>query len=187
MRLLALTATGLLLTGCATGTAATPDNAASKTPSSQAASSSQSSTGPGHPSAAALMVCGPEIRGKVQQALALPALPATAATFTGGRYTCGYRLPYGQLVLSVQDAGSKAGAASYLVQRQRALHGEPVPGLGEAAFSTPSGVVLVRKDAQTLTVDATGLPTQFGNQQQKRTDLAYEVASDVLGCWTGND
>jgi hypothetical protein len=27
----------------------------------------------------------------------------------------------------------------------------------------------------------------FGPQQQRRTDLAYEIASDVLGCWTGDE
>ena len=39
----------------------------------------------------------------------------------------------------------------------------------------------------TLRVDATGLPAVFGTQKQKRTDLAYEIASDVLGCWTGDE
>ena len=46
--------------------------------------------------------------------------------------------------------------------------------------------MVVVKDNETLTVDATGLPAVFGSQQQKRTDLAYEIASDVLGCWTGD-
>jgi hypothetical protein len=27
----------------------------------------------------------------------------------------------------------------------------------------------------------------FGPQRQRRTDLAFEIASDVLGCWTGDD
>jgi hypothetical protein len=26
----------------------------------------------------------------------------------------------------------------------------------------------------------------FGVDRQKRTDLANEIASDVLGCWTGD-
>ena len=43
---------------------------------------------------------------------------------------------------------------------------------------------MVIKDNQTLKVDTTGLPPVFGPEGQKRTDLAYEIASDVLGCWT---
>ena len=39
----------------------------------------------------------------------------------------------------------------------------------------------------TLTVDTTRCPPSSGASSQKRTDLAYEIASDVLGCWTGND
>ena len=53
--------------------------------------------------------------------------------------------------------------------------------------TSPTGTVVVIKDSQTLTVDATGLPAVFGAEDQKRTDLAYEVASDVLGCWTGDE
>jgi hypothetical protein len=30
------------------------------------------------------------------------------------------------------------------------------------------------------------LPQEFGANGQRRTDLAYEVASDVMGCWTGD-
>ncbi|MGZ4558702.1 MAG: hypothetical protein ACXVXF_08540 [Mycobacteriaceae bacterium] len=59
-------------------------------------------------------------------------------------------------------------------------------GLGEQAYGTPRGTVVVLKDSQTLVVDATAMPSVFGSDQQKRTDLAYEIASDVLGCWTGD-
>ncbi len=40
------------------------------------------------------------------------------------------------------------------------------------------------KDNETLVVDARRLPAVFGAEQQKRTDLATEIASDVLDCWT---
>jgi hypothetical protein len=28
-------------------------------------------------------------------------------------------------------------------------------------------------------------PAVLGAQQSKRFDFAYEIASDILGCWTG--
>jgi hypothetical protein len=34
-----------------------------------------------------------------------------------------------------------------------------------------------------LQVDTTALPEMFGPQQQRRTDLAYEMATVVMGCW----
>jgi len=37
-----------------------------------------------------------------------------------------------------------------------------------------------------LPASALVLSAVFGSQQQRRTDFAYEVASDVLGCWTGD-
>ena len=49
-----------------------------------------------------------------------------------------------------------------------------------------TGIVVVIKDDMTLTVDTTGLPTVSGPDGQRRADLAFEIASDVLGCWTGD-
>ena len=43
------------------------------------------------------------------------------------------------------------------------------------------------KDNQIFVVDTTVLPAVFGANGQERTALAYEVASDVLDCWTGDE
>jgi hypothetical protein len=169
---------GLLLTGCASSRA---------TPTSATAPAGQHTGSTAEPSAAALMICSDDIRGKVRQALALPAPPAATDSFVSGRYTCTYRLPAGPLALAVQQSPDHAAASRYYAGQQLALRGDDLPGLGEAAFGTGTGIVVVVKDDATLTVDATGLPAVFGPQQQRRTDLAYEIASDVLGCWTGDD
>jgi hypothetical protein len=58
--------------------------------------------------------------------------------------------------------------------------------LGERASGTPGGVPVVLEDNQVLTVDASALAAVFGARDQRRTGLANEVASDVLGCWTGD-
>lgn len=167
----------LLLAGCAGSQAATTEPTGR--PSVPAATD--------QPTAAALMICSDDIRGKVQQVLSLSAAPATTHSFRGGRYTCTYRLPAGPLVLAVQQSPSPSAASRIFAGQQAALHGDTVPGLGTAAFGTSTGVVVVVKDSDTLTVDASRLPPVFGDQQQRRTDLAYEIASDVLGCWTGDE
>jgi len=64
---------------------------------------------------------------------------------------------------------------------------EPLAGLGERAWGTPAGNAEVLKDNQILVVDTTALPAVFGANGQERTALAYEVASDVLDCWTGDE
>lgn len=169
---------GLLLAGCADSRAAAPP-AGSVT--------GQLTSSAAKPTAAALMICGDDIRGKVRQALALSTPPTATDGFRNGRYTCSYRLPAGPLVLAVQQSPNRSTASRYYAGQQIALRGDDFAGLGDAAFGTGTGTVVVVKDDATLIVDATGLPAVFGPQQQRRTDLAYEIASDVLGCWTGDD
>jgi hypothetical protein len=145
-------------------------------------------TTPGQPSETAAMVCGDDVVGDVSRALALPAPPATTATWADPLFTCDYDLPMGPLVLSVQDSSTPAAALEYFDDQQAELGGaSPAAGLGERAVATPTGTVVVVKDAMTLTVDATGLPEVFGDNDQRRSAFAYEVASIVLGCWTGHD
>jgi hypothetical protein len=146
-------------------------------------------TGPAPgPSPTAAMVCQAEVRGDIAEALGLPAPPPTRSTWSGGTFTCTYQLTQGRLVLSVHESTDPGTARGYLATlRDRSTPTAAAPGLTDGAFRTPTGTVALSKDNDTLVVDATALPPQFGPQQQKRTDLAYEVASLVLGCWTGDD
>jgi hypothetical protein len=139
------------------------------------------------PTATAKMVCGEDISAQVVTVLSLPAPPKTRATWIDSVYTCTYDLPMGAMVLSVQVAPSDAAAtAAFDADRARLAPTEELAGLGEGAFGTPTGVTVVRKDNEVLTVDTTALPEVFGSNGQRRTDLANEIASDVLGCWTGD-
>jgi hypothetical protein len=139
------------------------------------------------PSAAALMVCSDETRAAIAQVLALPDRPTATATWREHTYTCSYRLPAGSFVLSVTESADGAAAGRYLADVRRRLGTtSDLAGLTEGAFGTAAGNVLLRKDNDVLQVDATALPAVFGTQGQKRTDFAYEIASDVLGCWTGD-
>jgi hypothetical protein len=58
--------------------------------------------------------------------------------------------------------------------------------LGQGAFRTSAGDVVVRKDWKVLLVNISGLPTQFGRPPTGATDVAYTVADLILGCWDGD-
>ena len=94
----------------------------------------------------------------------------------------------GAMVLSVQVAPSDAAAGeAFDADRGRLAPTEQLRrARASGAFGTPTGVTVVLKDNEVLTVDTTALPEVFGANGQRRTDLANEIASDVLGCWTGD-
>ena len=176
-RLVGLLAVPLLLAGCG-GTSTPPSASPSMAGMTGAA---------GAPPATAEMVCGADISSQVVQVLSLSAPPKTSTTWADSVYTCTYDLPMGAMVLSVQIAGSDAETTKlYEADRRRLAPTEQLAGLGEGAFGSSTGVTVVRKGHEVLTVDTTALPEVFGVDDQKRDDLAYEVASDVLGCWTGD-
>ncbi|MEO8888474.1 MAG: hypothetical protein ABI429_04175 [Jatrophihabitantaceae bacterium] len=204
-----LTAAIVALTGCASATSTTSHQTSSALPpalqmtpgmvmadgstmgadaKSTAPTTKPAAAAAGAPSAAAKMVCSDEIRKAVSAVLALTSAPATHATWVEHKYTCTYHLPMGEFVLSVKESATLPAAKAYTDSVRTGLAGaKALAGLTDTAFGTPGGVVILLKDNDTLSVDASALPAQFGDQHQKRTDFAYEIASDILGCWTGND
>lgn len=176
--------TALLLTGCASST---QHQAASRTTAAAGQSAMAMADATDAPSDTAKMVCGDDIRGQVSQVLKLSSPPKTESSWVDQLYTCTYRLPVGPMVLSVKQSTGTAAAAGYFSTLRPTLGStETLQGLGERSYGTGDGVVVVIKDNMTLKVDTTGLPKVFGADQQRRSDLAYEIASDVLGCWTGD-
>ena len=140
------------------------------------------------PSEAAKMVCSQDIRDQVGKVLGLSTPAPVRASWQDQLYSCTYALPMGTMVLSVKQSAGKAAAGDYFAGLRRQLgRTAPLLGLGEQAYATTTGTAVVLKDNFTLRVDTTGLPAVFGPQRQRRTDLAYEIASDVLGCWTGDE
>lgn len=190
-----LTQTGLalaglsLLAGCAT---AQPQRTrAAVSPMSTTAGRAMSGTVPilaaEGPSPSAKMICAAETRADLNKALGLHTVAAGKATWVNPVYTCRYVLPVGALVISVTEtADAAATGRTFAALRRGTGPTHDVAGLGQAAYGTTDGIILLRKDNNILRVDATALPVEFGAQQQKRTDFAYEIASDILGCWTGD-
>jgi hypothetical protein len=163
-----------------------PNGSVMGAPPSSSASSSPAEA-QSAPSASARMICGPEIRRDVATVLALKTQPIATSRWADGLYTCTYTLPSGPLVLSVKDLPDAAATTTYFNTVRGRLGNPPdLAGLGQGAYGTRDGAVVLRKDNHVLHVDATALPATFGAQHQKRTDFAYEIASDILGCWTGD-
>ena len=197
-RILALlAASSLLLAGCASSRAATntaphlvpgsPTMSAGMVMphgSTMAAGALAAGTA-GSPSTAEKMICAAETRSTITKVLGLPNAPTSTATWRDHLYTCTYRLPMGTLIVSVKQSSDPAAATAYFQTLRTTLGAtETLDGLGQGSYGTTTGRVVLIKDNDTLTIDAARLPAVFGKQQSKRFDFAYELASDILGCWT---
>jgi hypothetical protein len=120
----------------------------------------------------------------------LPAPPRTSTTWLDNVYTCTYHLAQGPLVLSVHEAGTVPMARSdFIALRNRLGTTQPLrgaEGLGLPAYETTRGNVVFLKDDKTLQVDGSGLPRHLAPSHRTRSDLAYTLATDIMGCWSGD-
>jgi hypothetical protein len=143
-------------------------------------------SGSGSPSADSRLVCGPEIRRNIGHLLALRPAPQGRAAWRDHVYTCSYPLPVGPLVLAVtESADVPAAHLAFRDLRQGLQPTQPLrglAGLGLPAFETRTGTAVFLKDNMVLRVDATRLMLS-GGASTSRSDVAYEVATDVMGCW----
>jgi hypothetical protein len=139
------------------------------------------------PSPIALMVCEHKVHGEINQVLGVTAT-VSGQTWANHKYSCRYGYPNGSFELSVQELSSWSQTLRYFHGLGTQLGGHPqtLAGLGQGAFRTAGGDVVVRKDWKVLLVNVDGLPPQFGVPPTSATDVAYTVADVVLGCWAGD-
>ncbi len=142
------------------------------------------------PSESAKMICAAEAQKDIYEgAVGVKTVqPVTGkwdlATHT---YSCDYVYPNGALIaLSVREMSSDAETTAYFDELRTKLGhtGEPIP-LGQGGFTTTNGSAVVRKDYKVLLVDVSKLPAQFGVPADTRANVALNVASTIMGCWTG--
>jgi hypothetical protein len=110
----------------------------------------------------------------------------TAPTWSGDVYSCTYAYASGGVGLSVKELASKWATTNYVTALARVLgrRGTKLP-LGQGAFWTTNGSVVVRRDTKVLLVDASHLTGNLGVPPEKASDAAVNIAVGVLGCWTG--
>ena len=138
------------------------------------------------PSKSARMVCSPSGQEDIAGVLGTtPTAPVTAA-WVDHLYACTYMYAEGHMLVSVKELENAAATTAYFTSVQAGLgSGSEVAGIGEDAFQGSGGSVLVRKDFNVLLVDVSGLPARIGSPPVDRATAALDVATAVMGCWTG--
>ena len=140
-------------------------------------------------SPAAAMVCSREIAGAVQRQFALPELPVATDAWSDQTYTCTYRLPKGELTLSVKDLDRAGPGRAYFDALARRLDATPIKGLQNLGFPAvevggKAASVAFLKDHKTLWADASKVAASDLTGGFDRMGAAYGVASAVIACWT---
>ncbi len=195
-----LLASALLLSGCAgmEAAASPPDPAATAgmshggmmhdgmTHDEMTDDTGGNATAGAKPSAAAAMICSPEIRDAIASVLALPAPVEGEDSYLHGHYACTYPLQGGPLELSVHEAADGDEAQAY-ADSLRGEYGtaediEGLANLGFPAYRTEDGAVVFVKDSMVLVVDAREVTVPQG-EGQSPADAAYQIATNVLACW----
>lgn len=138
------------------------------------------------PSSIALMVCQHKVHGEINEVLGVTAT-VSGRTWVDHKYSCRYGYPNGSFELSVKELSSWSQTLDYFHGLGTQLgEAQTLAGLGQGAFRTSGGDVVVRKDWKVLLVNVAGLPSQFGVPPTGATDVAYTVADVILGCWAGD-
>ena len=136
------------------------------------------------------MVCSHEAQKEMADALGETAT-VSRPTWVGHTYSCTYdypgATPTGSFTVSVTELSSWpetyahfAGLASTMGKSR------DLGSLGQGAFQTTDGSVVVRKDWKVLLVDNSGLPPAFGVPPTSSASVAVTVADVILGCWAGD-
>lgn len=168
---------GLVATGCSGVTTASP---ATTVPRPAGAL----------PSPISVQVCSHEARQEMASALGEQATVSTP-TWVDHRYSCTYSYPdstpSGSFTVSVTELSSWPETYAYFDGVAAAKgRSRDLEALGQGAFQTTDGTVVVRKDWKVLEVDASGLPPQFGVPPTSASAVAVTVADVILGCWAGD-
>jgi hypothetical protein len=156
------------------------------TPSASATVAERPQPAGRNPSPIALMVCRPKAQREFNEVLGVRAT-VSARTWADHRYSCRYGYPNGSFELSVKELSSWTQTLAYFHGLGTQLGDtETLGNLGQGAFRTSRGDVVVRKDWKVLLVDVSDLPPQFGAPPTSATDVAFTLADLILGCWDGD-
>jgi hypothetical protein len=138
------------------------------------------------PSTSALMVCSAQSQRELANALGISPLGPVVPTWLNHLYSCRLNYVNGAVDLSVKELSNKAETTAYFEMLSREFGDTgTVNGLGQGAFTTSNGSIVVRKDYKVLLVDISGLPLQFGVPPTSSADVAATFADVIIGCWSG--
>jgi len=132
------------------------------------------------------MVCQPKAQHEIDAVLGVSSTIETPA-WSNHLYSCRYGFADGAFSLSVKELSSWNQTLGYYRGLGADLaSSHAIYSLGQGAFQTNTGTVVVRKDWKVLVVDVSSLPPQFGNPSAPPDNVALTVANVILGCWHGD-
>lgn len=108
-------------------------------------------------------------------------------TWRNHQYDCSYFYKTGSFTLSIQELSSWNQTFAYYRSLKKTMgFVRTLRNLGQGAYQTTDGSVVVRKDWKVLLVNVAKLPPRFGVPQTAASDIAVTVAVVILGCWAGD-
>ena len=138
------------------------------------------------PSASTRMICAPEAQKDLAATLGVKTVTPPTPTWLTHTYTCQYAYTDGHFTLSVKQLPDATQTRDYFASLgDRLTRRMRLTGLGQGAFTTADGSVIVQKDDKVLLVDVNGLPSRFGVPSDTRANAAISIAATIMGCWTG--
>ncbi len=134
------------------------------------------------PSEPAKMICEKEAREDIAASLGVEPTRVSTPTWNEQVYSCQYVYADGVISLSVKELADAGATTGYFEQLAKDLGRRPEDiELGQGAFATTNGSVVVRKDFMVLDVDVSALPAQFGQPPQSNSDVALDGCRDSDG------
>jgi hypothetical protein len=102
-------------------------------------------------------------------------------------YACNYAFSEGTVRMSVKELSSKSETNAYFEALARQFGDKQMlDGLGQGAFLTDNGSVVVRKDWKVLLVDSTRLTAPITTAAPLSGTPAEAMAAVILACWAGD-
>ena len=130
------------------------------------------------------MVCNTETQAEIESSVGVPITQVTTPSWVDHVYSCRYAFPNGSFGLSVKELSSTAETTAYFDGLGAQLGRRPDRiALGQGAFLTTNGSLVVRKNYKVMLVDASQLPAQFGQPPQAPPDVSLSVAAVIMTCW----
>jgi hypothetical protein len=137
------------------------------------------------PSISAKMICAAEAQKDLAKSLGITASPVTTPTWVDHVYSCRYVYPNASIGLSLKELDSAAQTTRYFDGLGLQLGRTESLAMGQGAFLTGTGSLVVRKDWKVLHIDVSQVPATFGQNALRHRETAISIAFALLGCWTG--
>ena len=131
------------------------------------------------------MICAAEAQKDLAKSLGINATTVTTPTWVDHVYSCQYVYPNASISLSVKELDNAADTTRYVDGLAQQLGRTESLAMGEGAFLTSTGSIVVRKDWKVLHIDVSQVPSAFGQNLMDHRDTAVSIAFAILGCWTG--